>query len=69
MSYSIPSLEDKRRTNLVDNFHDVICEIDTIKQKLTNHGFDQAAESLRTTIADLHWQVEELVVGNPSTPG
>ena len=64
MSYSTSSLADTRRANFVDDLHDVICAIETIKQQLSDHGFDSAAESLRTTITDLRWQVEELAVEN-----
>lgn len=64
MSHATPSLASKRRENLVDDLHDVICEIETIKKQLTEYGFHHAAESLRTTIIDLMWQLEELMVGN-----
>lgn len=64
MSYSTPSLSARRKANIVDDLHDVICVIETIKQRLSDHGFDSAAESLQTTITDLRWQVEELVVEN-----
>lgn len=61
VTYPMQRLIDRRRAKLVDELHDVTCEIDRIRQRMDELGLGPVAESLRTTLQDLRWQSEELV--------
>lgn len=61
MTYPIHSLNERRRSTFAAQLREITRQLETIEEKMANHGLVEESQSLATVAADLRWQEEMLV--------